>query len=167
MVITARTRNAVTAQAVQGFESLRFRQRRLGLESHKKRFDKNSQAFFLCSFCSRRLIPFALGVRNDVAFRCTTLTAERHGRTNPFASATKIALARALFVSSKEIRLHLCHRQHCCRTLCCMLRFACNWKNKHECFRFAFLPSLADCLAGACISHAPAKMPFEVFLLSI
>ena len=25
--------------------------------------------------------------RNDVAFRCTTLTAERHGRTNPFASA--------------------------------------------------------------------------------
>ena len=117
----------------------------------------------LRSFCSRRLISFALGVRNDVAFRCTTLTAEGHGRTNPFASATKIALARALFVSSKEIRLHLCHRQHCCRTLCCMIRFACNWKNKHECFRFAFLPSLADCLAGACISHAPAKMPFEVF----
>lgn len=138
---------------------------RLGVD--KKRFDKNSQAFFLCFFCSRRLISFALGVRNDVAFRCTTLTAEGHGRTNPFASATKIALARALFVSSKEIRLHLCHRQHCCRTLCCMLRFACNWKNKHECFRFAFLPSLADCLAGACISHAPAKMPFEVFLLSI
>ena len=165
MVITARTRNAVTAQAVQGFESLRFRQCRLGLESHKKRFDKISQAFFLCSFCSRRLISFALGVRNDVAFRCTTLTAEGHGRTNPFASATKIALARALFVSSKEIRLHLCHRQHCCRTLCCMLRFACNWKNKHECFRFAFLPSLADCLAGACISHAPAKMPFEVFFV--
>ena len=94
-----------------------------------------------------------------------TLTAEGHGRTNPFASATKIALARALFVSSKEIRLHLCHRQHCCRTLCCMLRFACNSKNKHECFRFAFLPSLADCLAGACISHAPAKMPFEVFFV--
>ena len=87
MVITARTRNAVTAQAVQGFESLRFRQRRLGLESHKKRFDTNSQAFFLCFFCSRRLISVALGVRNDVAFRCTTLTAEGHGRTNPFASA--------------------------------------------------------------------------------
>ena len=68
----------------------RFHQRRLGLESHKKRFDIDSQAFFFCFFCSRRLISFALGVRNDVAFRCTTLTAERHGRTNPFASANYV-----------------------------------------------------------------------------
>lgn len=134
-----------------------LRQRRLGLESHKKRFDKNSQAFF---FCSRRLISFVLGVRNAVAFRCTTLTAEGHGRTNPFASATKIALARALFVLSKEILRHLCRQQNCCRTRRYTLRLSCNWKNKHECFRFVFLPSLADCLAGACISQAPAKEPF-------
>ena len=30
----------------------------------------------------------ASGRRNDVAFRFTALTAERHGRTNPFASAS-------------------------------------------------------------------------------
>ena len=43
------------------------RQRRLGLESHKKRFDKFSQAFFLCSESTRRLISIVLGERNDVS----------------------------------------------------------------------------------------------------
>ena len=53
------------------------------LELHKKRFDKYSQAFFLC-----RLGLSISGVRNNVALRFTTLTAEGHGRTNPLISTT-------------------------------------------------------------------------------
>ena len=102
MVITARTRNAVTAQAVQGFESLRFRQRRLGLESHKKRFDKNSQAFFLCRLLLSPTYPYCFGSTKCRSVPFNTLTAERHGRTNSFTSATKIALARALLFRQKR-----------------------------------------------------------------
>ncbi len=62
------------------------------LELHKKRFDKYSQAFFLCfsyaALGSRRLIVTISGVRNNVALRFTTLTAEWHGRTNPLISTT-------------------------------------------------------------------------------
>ena len=42
----------------------------------------------LRSFCSRRLIVTISGVRNNVALRFTTLTAEGHGRTNPLISTT-------------------------------------------------------------------------------
>ena len=68
----------------------------------RKGLTKIVKPFSYAAFCSRRLISFVLGVRNDVAFRCTTLTAEGHGRTNPFASATKIALARALLFRQKR-----------------------------------------------------------------
>lgn len=40
------------------------------------------------SFCSRRFIVTISGVRNNVALRFTTLTAEWHGRTNPLISTT-------------------------------------------------------------------------------
>ena len=50
---------------------------------------------------------------------------KRFKSSNLFFSATKIALGRVLFVLSREIRRHLCRRQHCCRTLRCTLRFAC------------------------------------------
>ena len=40
------------------------------------------------SFCSRRLVVTISGVRNNVALRFTTLTAEGHGRTNPLISTT-------------------------------------------------------------------------------
>lgn len=40
------------------------------------------------SFCSRRFIVTISGMRNNVALRFTTLTAEGHGRTNPLISTT-------------------------------------------------------------------------------
>ena len=100
----------------------RFHQRRLGLESHKKRFDIDSQAFFFCFFCSRRLISFALGVRNDVAFRCTTLTAETFLNLQFFHNITvsffvrliilkKLGIANNRFVRSfADIRFYATHK---------------------------------------------------------
>ena len=44
--------------------------------------------FSYAAFCSRRLIITISGMRNNVALRFTTLTAEGHGRTNPLISTT-------------------------------------------------------------------------------
>lgn len=45
----------------RGFESLYLHQRRLGLESYRKRFDKNSQAFFLCCLLLSPTYLFCFG----------------------------------------------------------------------------------------------------------
>ena len=63
--------------------------RRLGIKSHKKRFDKFGQAFFLCSYCTRHQVVAISGVRNNVALRFTTLTAEGHGGRIPLSPPIK------------------------------------------------------------------------------
>ena len=74
MVITARTRNAVTEQSVQGFESLRFRQFGCLLGSRNKSAHENFASLFCCSFWLRSLFASSSCGRNNVALRCTTLT---------------------------------------------------------------------------------------------
>lgn len=55
----------------------------------RKGLTKIVKPFSYAAFCSRRLISFVLGERNDVAFRCTTLTAEGPvGRIPPLPSQT-------------------------------------------------------------------------------
>ena len=77
----------------------------------RKGLTKIVKPFSYAAFCSRRLISFVLGARNDVAFRCTTLTAEGHGRTNPSASvANTLSSARQQTIGT-PIRLSLSRNQ--------------------------------------------------------
>ena len=61
---------------------------RLGLSCTRKGLTKIVKPFSYAAFCSRRLIVTISDVRNNVALRFTTLTAEGHGRTNPLISTT-------------------------------------------------------------------------------
>ena len=79
---------------------------------------------------------------------------KRFKSSNLFFSATKIALGRVLFVLSREIRRHLCRRQHCCRTLRCTLRFAC----KHAHFAVGRISSSQTVLARVCGKKGKANM---------
>ena len=85
------------------------------LELHKKRFDKYSQAFFLCfsyaALGSRRLIVTISGVRNNLALRFTTLTAEGHGRTNPSTSVVNTLSSARQQTIGAPIRLSLSRNQ--------------------------------------------------------
>ena len=76
-----------------------------------KGLTKIVKPFSYAVFYSRRLISFVLGERNDVAFRCTTLTAEGHGRTNPSTSvANTLSSARQQTIGA-PIRLSLSRNQ--------------------------------------------------------
>lgn len=79
---------------------------------------------------------------------------KRFKSSNLFFSATKIALGRVLFVLSREIRRHLCRRQHCRRTLRCTLRFAC----KHAHFAVGRISSSQTMLARVCGEKGKANM---------
>ena len=77
----------------------------------RKGLTKIVKPFSYAAFCSRRLISFVLGERNDVAFRCTTLTAEGHGRTNPSTSvANTLSSARQQTIGA-PIRLNFSRNQ--------------------------------------------------------
>ena len=54
----------------------------------RKGLTSTVKPFSYAAFCSRRLIITISGMRNNVALRFTTLTAEGHGRTNPLISTT-------------------------------------------------------------------------------
>ena len=62
---------------------------RLGLSCTRKGLTSTVKPFSYAAFCSRRLIVTISGMRNNVALRFTTLTAEGHGRTNPLISTKK------------------------------------------------------------------------------
>ena len=72
VVITARTRNAVTEQSVQGFESLRFRQRlATPFWSQKKAVHTRWAAFlFLLLVCQPELSQKWLLTTRDAPLRC-------------------------------------------------------------------------------------------------
>ena len=77
----------------------------------RKGLTKIVKPFSYAAFCSRRLISFVLGERNDVAFRCTTLTSEGHGRTNSSTSvANTLSSARQQTIGA-PIRLSLSRNQ--------------------------------------------------------
>lgn len=73
--------------------------------SHKKRFDKGSQAFFFMLLWPLPSFATASGRRNNVAFRFTTLTAERLvGRIPSLPPKRRISRAfnRSAFSMSKN-----------------------------------------------------------------
>ena len=88
MVITARTRNAVTALSGTRVRipSLPPKTARHGVAQEK--VWQRQSSLFLMLLWPLPSFATASGRRNNVAFRFTALTAARHGRTNPFASAS-------------------------------------------------------------------------------